>query len=266
MNDMWYTCYTPKVDQNTPVEIKDNDPWPYVKPCPISYTDSLFVDPCAPFRDDTTQKADYTPKRRCVPVQNYAPCPGYTPPIQPFNGELRILVRNSANFDASFLQMILQIGVLSVLTTRMNTVGPRHLLQIPVESFGVRFNVLRVRISVSPDFQRRTDTHSNRIRGSVLVDRLTIGRPTIKTTSSGVRKWFKFWRMRCVNRSVFRRVCHFIGMTLWNRMGRGRKLFHPHRIRGIVVFNRVQLLIRIRCIGRLLWIFGKSKYFKNPVW
>jgi len=72
--------------QTTPVEMKDDDPWPYVKPCPIKYQDNLETDPCAPFRDETTQKADYTPKRILV-CRERGPGIEYTPPILPFNDD-----------------------------------------------------------------------------------------------------------------------------------------------------------------------------------
>src|SRR4051812_23125991 len=88
MHNMWYTCHDPKIDFKSKVEIRDNEPWPYAVRCPIKYQDNLQTDPCAPLRDETTHKADYTGKKRCVKVENFAPSKGYTPPIQPINGEL----------------------------------------------------------------------------------------------------------------------------------------------------------------------------------
>ena len=66
--------------------MKDNDPWPYVKPSAIRYQDNLTTDPCADFNDETTQKADYTPKALCRPNPSFAPINGFIPPITPFNG------------------------------------------------------------------------------------------------------------------------------------------------------------------------------------
>ena len=86
LNDLCYSCHDPKVNQNTPVELKDADPWPYVKPCPYKYQDNLQVDPCAPFRDETVYKYDYWAKRRCGKNTNYGPTKGYVPPIMPMHG------------------------------------------------------------------------------------------------------------------------------------------------------------------------------------
>ena len=88
INRLCYSCYDPVPNQKTPVEMKDNDPWPYVKPCPIRYQNNLQLDPCAKFRDETTQKVDYTPKALCRPRYNFAPLKGYVPAITPFNGSL----------------------------------------------------------------------------------------------------------------------------------------------------------------------------------
>lgn len=85
MNNIWYTCCDPEVDQRVPVEMRDQDPWPIVVTKPIKYQDNLQTDPCAPFRDDTTYKADYFAKKRCAPNNWYGPQRGYTPPILPFN-------------------------------------------------------------------------------------------------------------------------------------------------------------------------------------
>ncbi|CAL8102822.1 unnamed protein product [Orchesella dallaii] len=85
INNMWYTCCDPEVDQRIPVEMRDQDPWPIVRTCPIKYQNNLQVDPCASFRDETTYKADYFAKKRCAPNKWYGPSRGYTPPILPFN-------------------------------------------------------------------------------------------------------------------------------------------------------------------------------------
>lgn len=84
MNNMWYTCCDPVVDQRVPVEMRDIDPWPRVVVQPIKYQDNLQTDPCAPFRDETTYKADYFAKKRCAPNKWYGPKRGYTPPVLPF--------------------------------------------------------------------------------------------------------------------------------------------------------------------------------------
>ncbi|CAG7716995.1 unnamed protein product, partial [Allacma fusca] len=51
MNRLCYSCTDPVPNQKTPVELKDNDPWPYVKPCQIRYQENLQRDPCAEFKD-----------------------------------------------------------------------------------------------------------------------------------------------------------------------------------------------------------------------
>lgn len=85
ISNMWYTCCDPVVDQRIPVEMKDDDPWPRVTVEPFIYQDNLQTDPCAPFRDETTHKAEFVPKRHWVPNKWYGPSEGYTPPILPFN-------------------------------------------------------------------------------------------------------------------------------------------------------------------------------------
>lgn len=85
INNIWYTCCDPPVDQRVPVEMRDRDPWPVVLTCPIKYQENLKTDPCASFRDETTNKADYYAKKRCAPNKWYGPPKGYTPPMLPFN-------------------------------------------------------------------------------------------------------------------------------------------------------------------------------------
>jgi len=87
LNKLCYSCHDPCVDQRTPVEMKDADPWPYVKPCPFKYQDNLHTDPCAPFRDHTTYKESYYAKKRCFPLESFAPLPIYAPSLQPFNDD-----------------------------------------------------------------------------------------------------------------------------------------------------------------------------------
>ncbi|CAL8106041.1 unnamed protein product [Orchesella dallaii] len=65
--------------------MRDQNPWPIVRTCPIKYQNNLHVDPCASFRDETTYKAEYFVKKRCAPNKWYGPSRGHTLPILPFN-------------------------------------------------------------------------------------------------------------------------------------------------------------------------------------
>lgn len=85
LNKLCYSCHDPEPQQKTPVEMKDNDPWPVAVREPIKYQDNLQTDPCAPFCDETITRNDYTPKALCRPNENFAPIQGYVPPLIPFN-------------------------------------------------------------------------------------------------------------------------------------------------------------------------------------
>lgn len=85
-NNLCYSGCDPEPNQQTPVEIHDNDPWPKVNTMPIRYTDNLQTDSCAPFRHETTYKEDYYAKTTCGRRPSMGPPRSYVPSAIPLNG------------------------------------------------------------------------------------------------------------------------------------------------------------------------------------